>query len=186
VEPGAQRAKLRRAFDAHFDALNRYCLRRIAADDVNDVVSEVFVVAWRKIDKMPDEPESLPWLYRVARNEISNRRRSTRRLQALRARVGGLANHPEPGPELIVVRNEQHARVRKALSEPRSSDQEILLLRTHEELDYDQISVAVGCTPEAARKRVARALRRLPSATDLEVVARAEPIGQESPEGGLP
>jgi len=167
VESAEQRARFRRAFDAHFDALNRYCLRRIPVDDVNDTVSEVFLVAWRKIDKMPDEPHSLPWLYQVARHEISNRWRSHRRLGALRARVGGLAVDSEPGPESIVVRNEQYGDLIDALWRLRPQDREILMLRSHEECDYDQIAVALNCSPEAARKRFTRAVRRLRSEADV-------------------
>ena len=72
-------ARFRWAFDTYFDTVNRYCLRRIPVSDVNDVVAEVFVVAWRKIDTMPDAGDVLPWLYGVARNEINNRRRASRR-----------------------------------------------------------------------------------------------------------
>jgi RNA polymerase sigma factor (sigma-70 family) len=174
VDHNAQEAKFRRAFDAYFDALNRYCLRRIPADDVNDVVAEVFLVAWRKIDRIPDEPHSLPWLYQVAHHEISNRRRSTRRLLALKSRVGGLANHPEPGPESVVVRNEQYSHLMRALSNLRSSDREILLLRTHEDCGYEEIATVLSCSPEAARKRLARAVHRLRKEAGIMVSHPAE------------
>jgi hypothetical protein len=35
-QSSADEAKFRQAFDAYFTAVNRYCLRRIPADDVND------------------------------------------------------------------------------------------------------------------------------------------------------
>ena len=176
MESEAQLATFRRAFDSCFDALNRYCLRRIPVDDMNDVVSDVFLVAWRKIDKIPAEPDVLPWLYRVAHHEISNRRRLNRRWWALKVRVGGLGTNPDTGPESIVVRNEEHSDLLQALSRLRSGDQEILLLRTHEDCSYDEIATMLGCSPEAARKRPTRAIHRL----SREARIAAPPPGEPS------
>jgi RNA polymerase sigma-70 factor (ECF subfamily) len=153
--------KFRVVFDAHFEAINRYCLRRIPVSDVNDVVAEVFAVAWRKIDQLPDGGDALPWLYGVARGEVSNRRRSRRRFLALSRKLTGLGDVPDPGPEEILVRGAELEELMTALQTLRPADQELLLLRTHEELSYEQIAIAVGCTPEAARKRLGRAVDRL-------------------------
>ena len=152
-------AKFREAFTAHFNAINRYCLRRISLDEVNDVTAEIFAVAWRKVDRMPDD--ALPWLYGVARNEIRNRRRSHRRTQALKLKLSGQAESQDLGPEPIIVRNSELQELMTALRSLSDNDQELLLLHTHEELDYEQMGVALGCSPEAARKRLARAIGRL-------------------------
>ena len=53
-------AKFRSVFDAYFDPVTRYCLRRTSAGEVNDVVADVFAVAWRKIDRVPDSSDALP------------------------------------------------------------------------------------------------------------------------------
>jgi hypothetical protein len=54
VEPSRLRdAKFRRAFYEDFDAVNRYCLRRLSPDDANDAAAQMFVVAWREVDQMP-------------------------------------------------------------------------------------------------------------------------------------
>ena len=178
------RARLQVAFDAHLDALQRYCLRRIAVDDVNDVVSEVFMVAWRKINQMPDGDETLPWLYRVAQLEINNRRRSRRRFSALKEKVSGLAPDSPAGPESTIVRNDELDHLMSALSQLRPEDQEVLLLRTYEDLDYSQMSVALACSPEAARKRLARALRRLRRAAGIPEPQGAASATRAIEEGG--
>jgi len=159
--------RFRNVFDAYFDVVNRYCLRRIALNDVNDVVADVFAVAWRKVDQMPDGDDVLPWLYGVARNEIRNHHRSTRRFRALTDKIGGQARHPDPGPEPEVVRNVELQDLMGALASLRNDDQELLLLRTHEELDYAQIAIAIGSSPEAARKRLTRAITRLRRAANI-------------------
>lgn len=163
----ADEAKFRTAFDAHLDAINRYCVRRIAASDVNDVVADVFAVAWHKVDQMPDGDGALPWLYRVARNELSNRHRSARRLRTLTERLKGHARDTDLGPEPVIVRGFEIDRLMVALRTLSSGDQEVLLLSTHEELTHSQMALALACTPEAARKRLSRALRRLRRAADI-------------------
>jgi RNA polymerase sigma-70 factor (ECF subfamily) len=154
-------AKFRTAFDAHYDAVARYCLRRIAAGEVNDVVADVFVIAWRKIDAMPHGDSALPWLYAVARNELRNRHRSALRLRRLGERAAAQGAGDDPGPEPVVVARSEYRDLMAALRTLRRGDQEVLLLRTQEELGYEQIALVIGSTPEAARKRVARALQRL-------------------------
>ena len=44
-----------------------YALRR-AAHEADDIVAEVFAVAWRKRESVPDN--ALPWLYAVAAREM--------------------------------------------------------------------------------------------------------------------
>ncbi|NNF10835.1 MAG: RNA polymerase subunit sigma-24, partial [Acidimicrobiia bacterium] len=71
--------RFKRLYDEHFDAVQSYCLRRLPVADANDAVSEVFLVAWRKIEAVPTGEESLPWLFGVARNAVRNSGRSHRR-----------------------------------------------------------------------------------------------------------
>ena len=73
-------------FEAHYDAVRAYARRRCARlEDADDVVSETFTVAWRRLRDIPPGSE-LPWLYGVARRVLANQRRSERRLTGLHAR----------------------------------------------------------------------------------------------------
>ena len=60
----ARRRRLEELFNAHGTAVRAYALRRLGAGEsasADDVVSEVFAVAWRRIDAVPEGAE-LPWL----------------------------------------------------------------------------------------------------------------------------
>jgi len=161
----ADRAKLRRAFDAHYKAVSRYCHRRLPADDANDAAAQVFAIAWKKIDEMPTGESTLPWLYGVARYEVSSVRRSSQRHRNLRDKLEGQAHHHEAGPEALVVRSLEQRDMIEALHSLRPADQEVLRLRAYEELSIPEIAVVLRCSVEAAKKRVARAMRRLRRAT---------------------
>ena len=60
------------AYREHYWAVSRYVARRLdgRTSEVEEVVAEVFTVAWRRRADLPDVP--LPWLYGVARNCLAN------------------------------------------------------------------------------------------------------------------
>jgi RNA polymerase sigma-70 factor (ECF subfamily) len=167
ADTGSNETRFRRIFDEHFDAVSRYCHRRLPTADANDATAEVFTVAWRRIDAVPRGDETLPWLYGVARNQVRSSRRSVRRATALRTRLNGQARHPEPGPEVVVVRNAEQVELLAALAKLRPDDQEVLRLRANEELSLPEIALVLGCSHEAAKKRSARAMKRLRRVADL-------------------
>lgn len=157
----ANRVKLRRAFDAHYEAVSRYCYRRLPAGDANDAAAQVFAVAWRKVGDMPDDEGTLPWLYAVARFEVSAARRSRQRRSNLQEKLSGQAQPTEPSPETVVLSNSEQSELMAALESLRPRDQEVLRLRALEGLTMSEIAVVLGCSVEAAKKRSARAMRRL-------------------------
>ncbi|MGQ4490009.1 sigma factor [Streptomyces sp. SAS_281] len=76
-----------------------YVRRRVDPSQVNDVVSEVFVVVWRRMEDAPgDRP--LPWLYGVARRTLANAYRSERRRSALPQFMRGPPGVGEPFTEI--------------------------------------------------------------------------------------
>lgn len=161
-------AEFKVIYDRHFDAVARYCLRRLPEHMAQDAVSEVFLTAWRRLASMPTDDGSLPWLYGVARNVVRNASRSQRRSLRLSAKSKAQPHYPEPSPELQIVRNEQDAEIVAALESLKPDDQEVLRLRAYEGLSVKQISVALGCSEEAAKKRVSRALNRLRKAAAID------------------
>lgn len=74
-------------YRAHFDAISRYCLRRLPVEDARDATIDVFETAWKRIDSVIDHDELLPWLYGVAHNVVRNRTRSARRYLRLTVRM---------------------------------------------------------------------------------------------------
>jgi RNA polymerase sigma-70 factor (ECF subfamily) len=124
-------------------------------------------VAWRKVDDMPGGEETLPWLYRIASYEVSTVRRSGRRLASLRGKLSGVRVDSSPTPDAVVVRRAEHAAIVDALWSLPAPDREVILLRTYEELSTAQAALALGCSQEAAKKRLSRALRRLRKAAGL-------------------
>ena len=156
-----------RAPDAtRFEALYRSCyqdllgyaLRRVdRPESAADVVADTFLIAWRRIDEIPDD-QARPWLFGVARNVLANHQRADRRRADLGARLrqelaGATTIEPSVPPEI--------AHAFRALPE---GDREVLRLVAWEGLSADELAVALGCTANAARIRLHRARRRFAEA----------------------
>jgi RNA polymerase sigma-70 factor, ECF subfamily len=149
------RARFNRLFDDYAGIVREYALRRVARSEVDDVVSETFVVAWRRLDAVPDD--ALPWLLGVARRVLGEERRAALRRDRLRERLAAEipsspADSGEPGNE---------GQVLAALAALPARDRELVLLVCWEGLSSRDAAAVVGCTPVAARLRLHRARRRL-------------------------
>jgi RNA polymerase sigma-70 factor (ECF subfamily) len=122
-------------------------------------VSEVFLVAWRRIEDVPDGDAALPWLYGVARRVLSNGRRTRERYLGLASKLGGLRQtHSDVEGE--VVGRSGAATALAALARMKEQDQEVLRLSAWEELSNRDLGAALGCSENAATLRLHRARRR--------------------------
>jgi len=158
-----ERRRFERIYTDHYDAVLRYCLRRTKREDALDAAADTFVVAWRRRADLPaDRP--LPWLYGVAYKVLGNQWRTRNRQLRTSERLRAVAPDPDPGPEPQVVRAAEEQQVLGALAALRQDDREIIRLAAWEELSREDIAAALGCSPNAATKRLNRALDGLAAA----------------------
>jgi RNA polymerase sigma factor (sigma-70 family) len=149
----------RRRFDAIFASYSAdivaYCTWRAAsASDAQDAAAEVFLIAWRRLDDLPEGDPARIWLYAAARRVIANQRRSSRRRLALQERLAADAAvpHTPSGADETLVHD--------ALRRLAPRDREVLLLAEWEDLSPAQIAKVLGCLTVTARGRLHRARRR--------------------------
>ncbi len=138
-----------------------YCRRRTSLADAHDATAEVFAIAWRKIDVVPDGERALTWLFGVAYRVLGHQWRSRRRLARLRERVTHLGQLPPLGPEGVVVRRSQGREVLEAVARLSPTDREILRLAGWEDLSHADIAEILGISIAAVDQRFHRAKKRL-------------------------
>jgi RNA polymerase sigma-70 factor (ECF subfamily) len=179
LEPMQPRERrFNRLHEEHFEAVRRYVWRRDPAL-ADDVVAETFLVAWRRLEELPEDAR--PWLIGVARNIRLNARRSTRRQQALAVRLTEVG--PEPAaPESSRERDA----VRAALERLSPADQEVLLLSVWDDLDRTAIAAVFGCTKANVSLRLHRARRRFTAALVALGSGSDAPICHSLIPGGAP
>lgn len=145
-------------YERHHGDVWRYVTRRVVGAEVGDVVAEVFLVAWRRLNEVPME-SALPWLYGVARLVLANEARGRRRWRELTLRVAAerdqavVADHAD---EVIRQRD-----VAAAFDQVPATDREVLRLVVWERLTTAEAAVVLGCSRATFAMRLLRARRRL-------------------------
>ncbi|MGI9616946.1 MAG: RNA polymerase sigma factor [Acidimicrobiales bacterium] len=150
-----------RLFDEGYTPLIAYARRRTAdANDADDIVAEVFAVAWRRrTERLADNTSpsaELPWLYGIAANVLRNHRRSQGRRLRL---VERLESQPAPGqldPSQLT-----ETTLRDALEQLPFDDRELLRLIAWEGLSHAEIGVVLGISTNAVGIRAHRARKKL-------------------------
>jgi RNA polymerase sigma-70 factor (ECF subfamily) len=151
----------RRLFERHHREVYGYCRRRTDAQTAADAAAETFVVAWRRLDDVPDGDAALGWLYGVARRVLANEFRRTQRSRRLLTRLRRNDPAPDPTPEVVVLRRERDEKVLAAMTQLRPEDQELLRLALWEQVPHAEIAAILGCSTQAATQRIYRATRRV-------------------------
>lgn len=147
-------------YERYAPQIAAYALRRSSGADAADTVAETFLVAWRRRDAVPEEPDTLPWLYGVARRVLANQRRSHRRRGRLSDRLAAeFVTHESDPPRLENA--EEFSRVANALGRLSTDDAELLRLMAWEALTPAEIATTMGIAPGTARQRISRARQRL-------------------------
>lgn len=162
-EPGGRASRASR-FEAIFKATHRrvlaYALRRAAdVSSAEEVVSETFLAAWRRLDAVPSEP--LPWLLGTARKVLANQRRSAKRRRPDGPHVPlDLLDAPDLGPAPLerLVEREAFATAFAAIGK---RDREVLSLIAWDGLNVREAAKVMGCTAPVLSVRLHRARRRL-------------------------
>lgn len=176
---GAHEA-FRRIYEANVRAVLAYARRRTSEDDANDVVADTFLVAWRRLDRVPAAEQARPWLYGVARRVLADQRRAAQRRTRLQQRLAGLPSEvsewdpPDDAGEA--------GSIRKALTRLKPADEEVLKLSSWEELSNSEIATVLGCSTNAAAIRLHRARRRFAAAL-ADVAAQQASRGEGGDDG---
>lgn len=132
-----------------------------------DLTAETFAQAWHAARRFRDEAggSAAPWLFGIARNLLRQYHKHNRIETAARRRLGmPLAFAECEDFERVDERDEAVAltpRLRGALRSLPSEQRRALQLRVVHGLPYEEVAGRLGCSQNAARLRVSRALRSL-------------------------
>lgn len=149
--------------------------RRVTVEDVDDVVAEVFRIAFERRAGFGEHyPSAGHWLLGVAGNVIRHRQRSWTRQAAAMRRLSGRAT-ADIDPLLNVAQrvdaSSRAAQLVGVLEALRPDDREVLLLVAWEQLSPSEIAVVLDVPAATVRTRLHRArqqIRERLGATDVD------------------
>ena len=143
-------------------------LYRVLGDrsDLEDLVQEVFVIAFRGLDRFRGDARLSTWLYRICVNVALGRIRTRKRRPAAiglpdldgAATDPSLTERPET-PERSMQRRQDHERVYAALETLPPKKRIVLYLHEIEGLDLKEIAYLVDSNPVTVRTRLFYARR---------------------------
>lgn len=174
TSPQEREQRFRDVYDAAYVDLLRFVRRRVHPSHAEDVVGEVMLVAWRRLDDVPVElSDARAWLFGVARKTLQNTRRREDRHDAVAVRLAEVprgAADAGQHPDLVA------GRIDIAAAWPRLSatDQEAIALSALDGLSAPEAATVLGITSTAFRLRLSRARRTLRRLVDSS--AAAEPL----------
>jgi RNA polymerase sigma-70 factor (ECF subfamily) len=146
-------------YNEHVHALMKFTLRRLGdARSCEDVVSETFMVAWRRWDDLPERSRERQWLYNVAFHLLSNQRRSRDRWNRLRVRIALEREIPVAKDDIDDLDVQV---IREAIAQLRFADRKLLENVYWEKLTYREIANDLGVSENAVGIRLNRAKNSL-------------------------
>lgn len=148
------RARFELVVELHGEALLSYFLRRTETkEDAADLLSETFLTIWRRARSIPlQDEEARMWMFGVARNTLSNHRRSRIRHRLLSEK---LARELHVAP--AVPDTETALAVRQAISSLPPDLAELIQLVHWDGFTIAEVATLVGIPAPTARSRYARA-----------------------------
>src|ERR1035437_2810325 len=168
-------ARFRAVFEATYPDLVRFVQRRVHPTHAEDIVADVFLVAWRRFaDLPPAAGDARAWLFGIAQRTLLNGQRGDRRRQALTIRIADATVVAQSGQawkgsdsELVARRLDLAA----AWSRLSPVHQEALSLAVWDGLAGPQAAVVLGISAVAFRLRLSRARRALRRYAEFNPVA---------------
>jgi RNA polymerase sigma-70 factor, ECF subfamily len=127
--------------------------------DVDDLVQETFIRAFRSVDRFRGQCQFRTWLLTIGGNVLKDfgRRAARRKVLPLDEGVRDARGDPHDHAEA----SEAEALLGEGLKKLPRLQREVFLLRAQQGLEYDDIARALGTTPGAARVHYHHAVRRL-------------------------
>jgi RNA polymerase sigma-70 factor, ECF subfamily len=171
-EARGRRERFEALFRRHVGAVTAYAMRRIGPGAADDVVSETFLVAWRRLEDVPHD--ALPWLYSVARRALANAYRSRSRGEALTSRLADAVQAGLPASDVAEDVLERRI-MRQAFDTLRPAERELLMLVAWDGLSNEHAAKSLEISVETfavrlhrARKHLEEAAQRLESRSETD------------------
>lgn len=137
----------------------RFVRRRASAEVADEVMADMLLVLWRRLDDVTDGGE-LPFCIGVARRSLANQLRSRERRGRLFSRL--TTSMPRDAFETRPVDgSDDHPELRQALNQLPHNEREVLTMWAWDHLEAREIAEILGITPNAAAIRLHRAKQKL-------------------------
>ena len=134
-------------------------------DEAAEISQEAFLSAYRAIGNFRGDANFSTWLYRIALNHATTRRKSlnTRQQRSVPIENTEPASDPHPGPAESMEKKEIRQRVQQALNRLDPDDAAVILLRDLQDVPYEEVARVLEIPIGTVKSRLHRARLALKS-----------------------
>lgn len=134
-------------------------------DEAAEVSQEVFLSAYRAIGQFRGDANFSTWLYRIALNHTSTRRKTLIRRQQRNVAIEDTepVRDLQPGPAEAMEKKEIRERVQRALNSLEPDDATVILLRDLQDIPYEEVARLLEIPVGTVKSRLHRARQALKS-----------------------
>ena len=132
-------------------------------DEAAEISQEAFLSAFRAIGSFRGQSNFSTWLYRIALNHATTRRKSlnTRQQRNVSIETTEPVIDPHPGPAETMEKKELRERVQLALNSLEPDDAAVILLRDLQDVPYDEVARVLEIPVGTVKSRLYRARQAL-------------------------
>jgi RNA polymerase sigma-70 factor (ECF subfamily) len=137
---------------------------RAGGAELDDVVQDVLLKAWRERGTFRGDAALTTWLVRIALTTAADHARAARRRRRFGWLLGDVPARRDPSDAAAATADttgEPLDRTQRALQRLRHDDREVLVLRYLEQRPIPDVAALLGCSRAAADARLSRARARL-------------------------
>jgi RNA polymerase sigma-70 factor (ECF subfamily) len=125
-----------------------------------DALQDALIQMWKHLPSLRQEVSLKAWLIRIVVNEVNRQRRKKQVTTVPLEYAPEIADDCEDAVT-IMIRNEEHQNLRRALVMLPSEVREIVVLRYYSDLTVPEIATVMGKPEGTIKSRLSRALLRL-------------------------
>ena len=132
-------------------------------DDAEEAFQEALATIWKRLDKIGRHPNPHALILRICINaayDVLHRKIRQRWREELKA-IPTEITDPRPSPAERLSGQEERAEIIRAIGQLPRKQAEAALMRFVQELSYQEIAQALGCSEVTVRTHIARARTRL-------------------------
>src|SRR5258705_6354285 len=139
----------------------RFLLRYVRDESVaEDLVSEVFLAAWRQASKFEGRSTLSTWLLAIARYQALSALRE-RRTEPLDDEAAALVEDPADDPEIALHKRQQSSMLSRSVTQLSTAHREIIDLVYYHETSIQDAAKIIGVSPNTVKTRMFHARNRL-------------------------
>ena len=146
------------------ELISRYSMRlfyflrhRTETDqDIEDLVQETFLKAYKGIERYNPEWKFSTWLYTIATREAISRHRSNKKMKHDPVETTSI-----PDPEEIIIQKEESQNIWALATTLPKKEYEALWLRYAEDMSIKEIAAILKCSEGVVKNMLFRSLQRL-------------------------